>query len=133
MGGNDKIIYMAQDMGPQKISFLMKPAPSVEQKPAIKPPAYAWQDLALELIKELQVPGFKRNSMFKVCKDNTRELVEKARNETKELCTSGEKWKYFFKVVDSLKNNRVATPEQQQVNLLNYIKQQKKFKKELPK
>ena len=121
--------HMQQDIGPQKISFIIKPPAGSVSKPAIKPPAYAWQDLALQLIKDLNVPGFKRNSMFKVCKENSRELIEKALAETRELCQTGEKWKYFFKVIDSLKNNRVTTPEQQQQNLLNYIKKQKQAKK----
>lgn len=88
---------MKDDIGPQKLSFI------ISQKPAetIKPPAYQWQDMALKIIAEFAVPNFKRNSVFKICKDNSKELVEKAVNETKELCKSGEKWKYFFKVVDS--------------------------------
>ena len=89
---------MAHDAGPQKLSFILKSKPE-----AIKPPAYEWQDLALKIIAEFGVPGFKRNSVFKVCKQNSKELVEKAINETKELCKTGECWKYFFKVIDSLK------------------------------
>ncbi len=125
---------MEKDLGPQKISFIINPPAGVPAKPLIKPPAHPWQDHALSLIKELNVPGFKRNSMFRVCKENSRELIEKALAETKELCESGEKWKYFFKVIDSLRNNRLATPQEQQQNLLNYIKKQnrRKNKKELP-
>lgn len=88
---------MKGDIGPQKISGLL-----AKQNAAIKPPAYEWQDLALRIIQELGVPPFKRNSVFRVTKNNSKEFVEKALNETKELCRSGEKWKYFFKVVDSL-------------------------------
>lgn len=90
---------MKDDIGPQKLSFI------ISQKPVetIKPPAYEWQDLALRIIAEFGVPNFKRNSVFKICKENSKELVEKAINETKELCKSGEKWKYFFKVVDSFR------------------------------
>lgn len=91
-------IIMKQDPGPQKLSFILTAKPN-----AIKAPAYEWQDLALKIIAEFAVPGFKRNSVFQICKQNTKELVEKAINETKELCKSGEKWKYFFKVIDSLK------------------------------
>jgi len=72
---------------------------SKKSKPTKKPPAYPWQDLALEVIKELAVPAFKRNSVFKICKTLPREKVLLALNDTKELCQSGEKWKYFFKVV----------------------------------
>jgi hypothetical protein len=89
---------MPIDPGLQKISLILK-----TDKPKLpKPPAYEWQDFALHLITELGVPNFKRNSVFRICKINSKELVEKALNETRELCKSGEKWKYFFKVIDSL-------------------------------
>lgn len=61
-------------------------------------PAYAWQDLALRVIKELNIPNFKRSAVFKVCKQRPRVYVEKCLNDTKELCQTGEKWKYFFKL-----------------------------------
>lgn len=63
-----------------------------------KPPAYQWQELALKIIKELGVPAFKRNSVFKVCKENNQIIIERALNETKELAQK-ERWKYFFKVL----------------------------------
>lgn len=66
-----------------------------------KPPAYEWQDLALRVIKELGVPNFKRNSVFKVCKEHPKMVIEKCLNDTKELCQTGERWKYFFKLIDS--------------------------------
>lgn len=72
------------------------------KKPSVKPPAYEWQDFALRVIDELRVPGFKRNSVFKVCKQYPKEIVEKAMNDTKELCEDGECWKYFFKVLADL-------------------------------
>ncbi|MFA6321846.1 MAG: hypothetical protein WCX71_00010 [Candidatus Buchananbacteria bacterium] len=65
-----------------------------------KPPAYSWQQFALEIIDQLNVPGHKRNSVFLVCKKYPRVYVEKCLNETKELCPSLEKWKYFFKLVE---------------------------------
>lgn len=68
-----------------------------------KAPAHQWQDLALRVIKELNVPGFKRNSVFKVCKDNPSNFIETCLSDTKELCKTGSKWSYFFKLV-SLKN-----------------------------
>jgi len=71
----------------------------VKNKPLQRPPAYPWQDLALRIIRELRVPNFKRNSVFKVCKENSKEFVERCFNDTKELCPSGEKWRYFFKIV----------------------------------
>ena len=88
---------MDNNKGPQKISDIFN-----IKKPTIKPPAYEWQDLALSIIKELPVPNFKRNSVFRICKENSREKIEKALNETKELCQSGERWKYFFKVIGDL-------------------------------
>lgn len=66
----------------------------------VKPPAHEWQDLALTIIKELSVPTFKRNSIFKVCKDNDKIAIERALNDTRELCKSGQKWSYFLKVID---------------------------------
>lgn len=66
----------------------------------VKAPAYPWQDLALRVIKDLAIPNFKRSSVFKICKEKTAQEVERAINDTKELCQGGEKWKYFFKVVD---------------------------------
>jgi len=70
--------------------------------PSVKPPAYEWQDLALRVIDELKVPGFKRNSVFKACKQHSKAMIEKAMNDTKELCEEGECWKYFFKVLGDL-------------------------------
>lgn len=67
--------------------------------PAKKAPAYEWQDLALQVIKELNIPNFKRNAVFKVCKEHPKQFILNAMNDTKELCETGEKWKYFFKVV----------------------------------
>lgn len=64
-----------------------------------KPPAHQWQELALRVINELSIPKFKRNAVFKVCKQNPKPFVEKCLNDTKELCITGERWKYFFKVV----------------------------------
>jgi hypothetical protein len=66
-----------------------------------KPPAYPWQDLALQIIKELNIPNAKRSSIFKVCRDNSKEFIEMSLNDTKELCQSGEKWKYFLKIIDN--------------------------------
>ncbi len=87
---------MKENKGPQKISDLFGKIGKIEQK---KPPAYQWQDFALRIISDLGVPNFKRNSVFKICKDNSKEKIERALNDTKELCQTGEKWKYFFKVI----------------------------------
>ena len=83
---------MAEDKGMEKIGNLF----NLKSK---KSPAYQWQDLALRIIKELDVPDKKRNSVFKVCKDNSRAVVIRTLNDTKELCQTGQKWKYFFKII----------------------------------
>lgn len=72
-----------------------------------KPPAYPWQDLALRIIEELNIPNFKRNSVFKICKENQKQFIEKCLNDTKELCKEGECWKYFFKLFSK---NKKPTP-----------------------
>jgi len=71
-----------------------------QAKPAVKAPAYSWQDLALRVIKELNIPNFKRSSVFKICKEKPAQTIERAVNDTKELCQGGEQWKYFFKIVE---------------------------------
>jgi hypothetical protein len=86
------------DKGPENLKDLL--ASKLKKTNQIKPPAYEWQELALRLIKELNIPNFKRASVFKVCKENSKELIEKCLNDTKELCKTGEKWKYFFKLID---------------------------------
>ncbi len=70
----------------------------------IKPPAYSWQELALAIIKDLDVPDFKKSSVFKICRDLPENKIKIALNDTKELCKSGSKWQYFFKVATDLKN-----------------------------
>ena len=69
-------------------------------KKSKKMPTYVWQDLALRVIKELSIPSFKKSAVFKVCKLKHRVYIEKCLNDTKELCQTGEKWKYFFKAVN---------------------------------
>ncbi len=72
----------------------------IKNKKNPKAPSYPWQELALQVIKELAIPSFKRGAVFKVCKENSNKTIKLALNDTKELCTSGSKWKYFFKIVD---------------------------------
>lgn len=72
----------------------------VKIKKATKAPAYPWQDLALRIIKELNIPAFKRSSIFKICKEKPEHLVNLAFNDTKELCKTGSAWKYFFKIIE---------------------------------
>jgi len=83
----------------QKVDFQSIGDVFSKKKPEKKPPAYQWQDLALKIIKELGVPGFKRNSVFKICKDNPSQFVMTCLSDTKELCQTGSKWNYFFKLV----------------------------------
>ena len=83
---------------PQSIGDIFANKP--QQK---KPPAHEWQELALKIIEELNVPNFKRNSVFKVCKENSKQFILSSLNDTKELCKKGEMWKYFFKVVGDKK------------------------------
>jgi len=70
-----------------------------QQQKIKKAPAHPWQDLALGIVKDLSIPNFKRGAIFKVCKENKKEFVLQALNDTKELCHSGQKWKYFFKII----------------------------------
>lgn len=72
------------------------------KKQNIKPPAYKWQDLALRVIDELNIPPKKRNSVFQVCKKYPKAIIEKAMNDTKELAKTGNRWKYFFKIISNL-------------------------------
>ena len=77
-----------------------------------KPPAHAWQELALRIERELAIPKFKRSAVFKVCRDYPRSVVERCLADTKELCQTGEKWRYFFKVI-------AAKPQAENIQLLH--------------
>ncbi len=96
---------MPTNQGPQKFSDI------INAKKIIKPPAYPWQDLALKIIDELAVPGSKRNSVFLVCKKNSPAIIQKALNDTKELCQTGEKWKYFFKLIENSIPSKKSPPQ----------------------
>lgn len=85
---------MAINSGPQKFKDILK------KKKTVKPPAYEWQDLALRVIVELNIPPYKKNAVFKVCKQHPKQFIEKCLNDTKELCRTDEEWKYFFKLVN---------------------------------
>ncbi len=74
-----------------------------KNKKSVKPPAHEWQDLALRVIKELSIPDNKRSAVFKTCKQFPKTAILIALNDTKELCTTGDKWKYFFKILSSKK------------------------------
>ncbi len=73
----------------------------INKKTVKKAPAYEWQELALKIIQELNIPNFKRGAVFKVCKENNKNFILMCLNDTKELCKQNEKWKYFFKIVGS--------------------------------
>lgn len=77
-----------------------------KKKTGKKPPTYQWQELALRVIKDLRIPNQKKSSVFKVCKENSKEFVEKCLNDTKELCEEGEEWRYFFKLVNDKENSK---------------------------
>lgn len=96
-----------KEVEPQSMADIFK---AKLAKPAVKAPAYPWQDLALRVIKELNIPNFKRSSVFKICKEKEAHVIERAINDTKELCKGGESWKYFFKIID-LPTNRPYTPK----------------------
>jgi len=83
---------MEENKGLENIASLLG------KKPEKKPPAYPWQDFALKVIEDLSIPNYKRNSVFLICKKLPKHFVEKCYNDTKELCKTGEKWKYFFKL-----------------------------------
>lgn len=68
-----------------------------------KPPAYPWQELALQIIQELRIPANKRSSVFKVCRNVPKEKVLRALHDTQELVVAGEKWRYFFKIIENEK------------------------------
>ncbi len=68
-----------------------------------KAPAHEWQDLALKIINDLNIPNFKRSSVFKICKNKDKQFVLNCVNDTKELCKTDDKWKYFFKLTSSQK------------------------------
>lgn len=82
------------NQSPSSIADILK-----EKSTGKKPPAYPWQDLALKIERELAVPKFKRSSIFKVCRDYPRPVIERALADTKELCQSGQPWRYFFKIL----------------------------------
>ncbi len=85
---------MTKDNGFQGLGEIFK------QKKETRPPKYKWQDLALRIIKELDIPNSKKSSVFKVCKINSPEFIQRCLNDTKELCDKGEKWRYFFKLIN---------------------------------
>jgi hypothetical protein len=102
---------MKEDKGFQKLGDIFD-----KKIETVKPPSYEWQDLALRIIKDLGIPNFKRGSVFKACKDNSKELVEKCLNDTKELCKSGAQWKYFFKLITKKFDPDDKKPDMSEIN-----------------
>ena len=68
-------------------------------RPIIKPTAYPWQQLALEVIERLRIPNFKRNSVFQACRQFPESVIRQAVIDTQELCQQGSRWQYFFKIL----------------------------------
>ena len=81
------------DKGLEKFSDL------AAKRQSKKPPAFEWQDLALRVIEELKIPPAKRSSVFQACKKYQNNFILRCLNDTKELCQTGVKWKYFFKLI----------------------------------
>lgn len=73
----------------------------IKNKKNVKPPAYRWQEMALEIIKEFNIPDSKKSSVFKACKTKPEHVVKRALIDTRELCESGDKWRYFFKLINN--------------------------------
>lgn len=69
-----------------------------------KPPAYKWQELALEIIKELPDANEKKSSIFKCCKQNPK-MARIAFEDCKEL--NKLHVQYFLKVFSELKKGNV--------------------------
>lgn len=70
----------------------------MQAKQPKKPTAHKWQEIALRIITELNIPDYKKSSVFKICKELPLQFVESCLNDTKELCKGGNKWQYFFKL-----------------------------------
>jgi hypothetical protein len=87
---------MKKDNGFKTISDVFKNKPQIKTP---KSPAYQWQDMALKIIADLDIPLNKKSSVFKACRDNNKIFIERCVTDTKELCKKGEQWRYFFKVL----------------------------------
>ncbi|HNW55720.1 MAG TPA: hypothetical protein PKN62_01415 [bacterium] len=72
----------------------------------IKPTAYPWQQLALEVIERLRVPNFKRSSVFQACQQFPESIIRQAVIDTQELCQQGYRWQYFFKILGNYRQER---------------------------
>lgn len=72
----------------------------------IKPTAYPWQQLALEVIERLRVPNFKRSSVFQACQQFPESVIRQAIIDTQELCQQGSRWQYFFKILSNYRQDR---------------------------
>ncbi|HPD03430.1 MAG TPA: hypothetical protein PLB57_01325 [bacterium] len=77
-----------------------------QPRKTIKPPAYPWQQLALEVIERLRVPNFKRSAIFKVCQQFPESTIRQALIDTQELCEGGNRWQYFFKILNNYHKNK---------------------------
>jgi len=73
---------------------------NMQTKTKKKAPTYQWQELALQIINDLNIPANKRSSVFKACKEKSPEFIKRCLTDTKELCNKGEDWRYFFKLIN---------------------------------
>lgn len=71
----------------------------LQNKRLVKPPAYQWQEQALEIIAEFKIPANKRSAVFKVCKQYPARFIKQCLNDTKELASGKSAWRYFFKLI----------------------------------
>ena len=95
---------MAIETGPQNFRDIMA------NKKNIRRTVERRKDLALRIIDELNIQTKKRNAVFLVCKQHSKNFIEKCLNDTKELAKTGESWRYFFKLVEKNQTNlRLAT------------------------
>lgn len=69
--------------------------------PVIKDKLQSWQDLALGIIKDLNIPAKDRSMIFLVCKRFGRSYIERCLNTTKEKARGDLKGHYFIKVIYS--------------------------------
>ncbi len=95
---------MPENKGFQKIGDLLSRSP-------VKQPAYQWQAMALTIIKELNIPSFKKSAVFKVCRDLPKNFIVRCLVDTKELAKTGASWKYFFKLIEQYPKSAAATGE----------------------
>ena len=71
----------------------------VQKVPTKKITTQPWQELAVEICKELRVEGSQRGIIFKACKNNNDAYVRHCFEETKELAKGDKASHYFIKLI----------------------------------